>query len=74
MEPMKLNAGGLLGALLGGGVTGSILYAQVAALNQLQRSDVRIILVGLVIGAIIGNLLWAWVSSKLIRPRDSNEQ
>ena len=66
MENIRLNAGGFLGALCGGAVGVGIAYVVNHDLfaAQAARQTSSIIIIGIVVGAIAGNILWGFVEEK----------
>jgi hypothetical protein len=60
---MDLNAGGLIGALVCGGVAGAVVFSTVD-LSETNRGPYRLILLALIAGAFAGNFLWGLAFKK----------
>jgi hypothetical protein len=57
---VRLNLGGLLGALVGGGVS----LAVVLRSGNLEGLAMELVIPGLILGAVAGNFLWGWIVPK----------
>jgi len=54
---LKLNLGGVLGALAGGGICGTLLIVMTAG-DTSSRLIARLSILAVVVGAFAGNSLW----------------
>ncbi len=63
MGNIELNIGGLIGALVIGGVTAAIIFATVDT-TQSGRAPFKLIIGGVIGGAFAGNFLWAKLVKK----------
>ena len=59
MKNIELNLGGLIGALLGGGIAAAVIFSQVDA-STAGRGDFK----ALIAGAFAGNFLWDKIFKK----------
>lgn len=63
MSNIELNAGGVIGALVGGGVVAAVVFSLVET-TEGGRGPYKLIIVGLIGGAFAGNFLWGQVFKK----------
>jgi hypothetical protein len=63
---IHLNAGGVIGALLCGGIVAAILFAKFKP----DEAPVKFIIVAVVAGAFAGNLLWDSIFKKPPAPSE----
>ena len=63
MKNIELNLGGLIGALLGGGIAAAVIFSQVDA-STAGRGDFKAPIIALIAGAFAGNFLWDKIFKK----------
>lgn len=66
MKNITLNAGGVVGGLLGAAAAASVVFA--VEPEVYQRWVTRLLIGGVTAGAVGGNLLWAWVAGRRASP------
>ena len=63
MENINLNIGGLIGAIVCGGIAAAIVFS-IVDLNNGKRPQYKLITLGLIGGAFSGNYLWGRIFKK----------
>lgn len=58
MNNINLNPGGLIGALVAGGITAAILFSVIDP-GETNRAPYKIFIFTIIGGAFAGNFLWA---------------
>lgn len=61
MRNIELNIGGLIGALVLGGIAGAIGFT---AFDTASRRPAQVLILGVVVGAVAGNFVWGLVFKK----------
>ena len=64
MSNMNLNAGGVIGALLAGGIAAAVIFTQFDVSESSRRGPAKLIILAVAGGAAAGNFLWARFFSK----------
>jgi len=65
MKNMNLNPGGLIGALIGGGIVAYFVFRNID-INTAGRGSYRAPMFGLIGGAFAGNFVWGKLFKKRI--------
>lgn len=63
MENLNLNIGGLIGAIVCGGIAAAIIFSTVD-IDSSKRSPFKLIIFALIGGAFAGNYLWGRLFKK----------
>ncbi|QDT44953.1 hypothetical protein Pan241w_50700 [Gimesia alba] len=63
MENINLNLGGVIGAIVCGGIAAAIIFSTVDLKNG-KRPQFQLITLGLIGGAFVGNYLWGRIFKK----------
>lgn len=63
MKNFDLNVGGLIGALLFGGIAGALVFTNIDV-EKAGRGAYRFPIIALIVGAVVGNFLWGLVFNK----------
>ena len=62
MKNINLNLGGLIGALICGGIVAIVVFSDIDQANK--NGSTRMIIPALLGGAFAGNYLWEWAVKK----------